>query len=61
MITKGDDVILYEVWDAYNSHKCTDRNLNEKIGNNTRRKISDYKNKQIVSSKASRIAKENFP
>ena len=28
VITKGNDVILNEVWNAHNIHKVTDRNLN---------------------------------
>ena len=60
MIPTGND-LLYEVWNIYNSQKVPDQKLNKKRGNNTKMRISDDENIQIISRKASIMVKENTP
>ena len=58
---KRNYVILSEVWNVYTSQKVSDSKLNLKSGNKTKRRISDDENKKMISRKAARMAKEEFP
>ena len=44
----------------YNSQKVPDQKFNKKCGNNTKRIISYDENENMISRKASKMAKENF-
>ena len=61
VIPKGNDVILYEIWNVYNSQKFPNQGWNKKRSKTTKRRIPYDKNKQMISRKASRMAKENPP
>ena len=60
LVPTGNDV-LDKFWNVYNSQKVSGQKLNKKRGNNTKRIILYGGNNQMISRKASRMVKENFP